>query len=342
MSLGIRLRTELHPLLIGDVLISSPEAAIPLSVPSIGDIERVFPKGSGFVPSALCQKVVVLPNLALVWAGTGFAARAIISELCDLNSKAAFNLSTLNQFLSKVDRSLSEQVQIAGFVLEAAGPREFGMNSKEVQIARFGQVGIIGSGTDHAVKYLRGCGGCETTGLPRRQFPSIFAAATGLSIAGAFLSDELCTGFSLSNYFGGGYEVAVLNGNRFLKLRDATFLYWLVEADVKNSIALSLHQIAKYTYAEEFLVIRTADIVREGSGYRLIQKRRINVMSTINKRVTQFPKDNPIPAFDSEWSCNYLIAMQYAREVFCYFCRINTTSDAPIRISKDAQINIEL
>ncbi len=71
------------PILMGDLLISgdeSPQSS--LNVPTIGDIDQIFPQGSGYLPTSLNQKLSIMnDNLAIAWAGTKISANVIFRQL---------------------------------------------------------------------------------------------------------------------------------------------------------------------------------------------------------------------------------------------------------------------
>ncbi len=58
------------PFLAGDLLLSGMSSSTELNVPTIGEVEQIFPDGSRFVPLRLGQKVnLISDNLAVAWAG---------------------------------------------------------------------------------------------------------------------------------------------------------------------------------------------------------------------------------------------------------------------------------
>ena len=54
---------EGSPILMGDLLISGPEApGRPLHLPTVRDFSAVFPEGSAFVPISTRQKIALVSN----------------------------------------------------------------------------------------------------------------------------------------------------------------------------------------------------------------------------------------------------------------------------------------
>ena len=347
------MRIQNRPVLIGDILISSLESDPPISVPSIGSIEQIFPKGSGFVPTGFLQKVIAWPNLALTWAGSVLAARAILRELWEQNSRTPFDLNTLSEFFHGVDRAQMKQVQIVGFA--AAHGRvhgEFGIGSDEVNLPHLGQVGFIGSGTDYAKTAVRemnfGQAVVSSTNDAREvEAHSIIRGfAAGLGVAGSFVSHESHSGESLSNYFGAGYEVAAWADGRFAKLKEATFLYWSARTR-REEVGFALKQVSKFTYVQDFLVIRTAVLSGQNNKniLRLRVKDRINVVAPVNKYLTEFPRDVDVPPFQSEWLCNCIVPIPLKGEDAIYnrVHLVGKNSEAPIKfIEKDLELQIAL
>jgi hypothetical protein len=199
--------------------------------------------------------------------------------------------------------------------------------------------------SDYAIRQLRGMSFPpmvdERTGslmVSAGSHKSTNAFAHGLFLTGAFLAHELLTAQSLSLYFGGGYEIATWVNGRFVKLPEATFLYWDARRD-GTKISLNLKQVVKYKYVEDFLLIRTAVFERRAAQeYKLRVTHRVNIVPPVNKWISQFPRNVALPPFQSDWLCNYFVQVPRTGEpVFCHVHRIGNVSGSPLLFSEDAQ-----
>ena len=85
------------PAVIGDILISGPERQErATTLPVIGHATRVFPPGSGWSITDLCQKVtIVAPNCAIAWAGSKLAASIVIKNLIALQRRGQLDYETI-------------------------------------------------------------------------------------------------------------------------------------------------------------------------------------------------------------------------------------------------------
>jgi len=77
MTMTAAFCVESYPVLVGDILLSGLEVlGKEVHIPTIGNIDSVFPEGSGFSIVGLCQKLcIVNDRIAIGWAGKRFSAR---------------------------------------------------------------------------------------------------------------------------------------------------------------------------------------------------------------------------------------------------------------------------
>jgi hypothetical protein len=106
MTLCISYSLSGQPFVIGDLLISGDEKNHDVSIPSIGNIVEVFPKGSGYSIIGLCQKVIVISSrLVIAWAGSLIAAEFVIKELRQL-AGTRLDFEILSNFFRYYRKSL--------------------------------------------------------------------------------------------------------------------------------------------------------------------------------------------------------------------------------------------
>src|SRR3989338_8969394 len=89
------------PILLGDLLVSTrgdENLKTNLSIPTIGEIEKIFPRGPGIIPTKLTQKVALLnDNLTLAWSGIKLSAQIIINALLrEAKKKSSWSFDDLS------------------------------------------------------------------------------------------------------------------------------------------------------------------------------------------------------------------------------------------------------
>ena len=343
MTVVARLAINNYPLLIGDVLLSAPEVlGQSVSVPTIGNITAVFPEGSGFTPSGLRQKIVVVgDNLVIGWSGSRSAAKIVIRELFEKNQQEPFTNDSLMRHFENLDESFWKQgLGFVGFVKDSRGVAQFGFRYLDLPTNLFGRIGLLGSGTEHFEQFLQNLPSLPS---PSRQTNDLERSlAYGLMISGVFLSREIATYESLLNFYGGGYEIASLSDGKFQKVDDITYLFWHGEI-TDNGMGMNLHQVCKYSYFGDFLLIRTAIFSIFSTKTRLTIKQSTEVVQPIYRDVQQGElRYFPTIDFNSKWLCNYYLIPNKDRGIAVFSdVHYSVEGNAPIRfIEKNGELII--
>lgn len=344
MTAVARLAIDNYPLLIGDILLSAPEVqGRNIRVPTVDDITNVFPVGSGFTPSGLRQKITVVgDNLVIGWSGMRIAAKVVIQELLERNKQEPFTNDSLMRHFGGLDESYWKQgLGLVGFVKDSRGIAQFGFRYLNLNTELFGRVGLLGSGAENFEKFLQNL---PCLPPPSREVNSLERSlACALMTSGAFLSSEIATHESLLNFYGGGYEIASLFNGKFSKLDDITYLFW--HGDITDDgIRMNLHQVCKYSYVNDVLLIRTATLSEFAANTRLTIKQSVEVVPPIYREVTHEESSTfSRPAFDSKWLCNYYL-VPHGNSDIAVFADVNYSveGNAPIRfVENDDQLIIE-
>jgi|RhiMethySRZTD1v2_1073278.scaffolds.fasta_scaffold01336_19 hypothetical protein len=308
MTIVARLTINDFPLLVGDVLLSAPETpGRTVRVPTVGDITQVFPEGSGFMPSGLRQKIAVIgDNLVIGWSGSRIAAKTVIQELITRNKHEQFSNDSLMKHLNSLDEtSGAQKVGFVGFIKDARGIAQFGFRYLDLQTASFGRMGLLGTGSGHFEEVIQSLTSFPQPSRPINDLER--ALGHGLICSGVLLSAEIVTRESLLHFFGGGYEVASLIKGQFKKLDNITYLFWHGEISA-NGIGVNLHQVCKYSYANDLLLIRAATLSAFSKESRLTIKQSIDVVPPIYRdAIAEELSSVPRPTFDSTWLCSYYL-----------------------------------
>jgi len=311
MTMTVAFFPESYPILMGDVLLSGLEfPGKQIHIPTIGNINCVFPEGSGFTIVGLCQKLCILNDrLAVGWSGTRVAAQAVIKHLKKASAVRNFTLDDVINFWEyEVDQWGKENVSIIGLIKNGDLINAFGFNYQKFQSERFGHVILSGSGSHAMADAIARLG-------PSPEYPSTIntferAVATALSISTEMLGQELISPQGLLNYFGGGIELISLVKGRFSKIADITYLFWYVNEGDRHNISFSLPETAlKFTYHEDIMLVRKAEFKAEKEVLQLkCDDNRVYIISSILQPFdTNNIKNIPIPSFNSKWTCHYVV-----------------------------------
>ena len=257
MTLIVAVALDTYPVVFGDLLISGPEQPGPApTIPLVGEVTNVFPAGSDWSILGLNQKVVLLgDNCVIAWAGNIEFARTVIRELRAMASNAPLSLPIIETYLGQLDPTVRDEVSFIGWVRDGELFHQFWYRAAIAKSAMFGQVSAGGSGAiDFVTLAAEISGGAwnapgrALTGLER-------AISSMLSATSLLLQAELSSQNNLLHYFGGGYEIATFIGDKFAKVGDIAFVFWMANV-TDGQVALSGPWfVIKQDYAGEFLLL---------------------------------------------------------------------------------------
>jgi hypothetical protein len=260
MTVVVRFGFGDYPMLISDLLLSGPEPlGQKFAIPTVGDVKTVFGEGSGFTPTRLNQKVALIgDDLVLAWTGSRLEARTIIKELIEKNMQQPLSKDSLADYFKSVDPRALKAVGFLGFLKEASGIIQLGLNCETFASELFGEVGFLGSGSNDIKPFFEEL---PEFPIPPKQKLSMQAVSNSfaLSLSGLLLSIEIANRRSLLQFYGGGYEIVTAVEGNFRKLDDVTYLFWFVQV-IDDKIGLSLDRVFKYSYQDDVLIIRTEDL----------------------------------------------------------------------------------
>lgn len=258
MSLVVQMVVGGHPLLIGDILVSGLETeGHTFHVPTIGNITKVFPEGSGFVPKRLCQKIAMIgDNIMVGWAGNLIAARTTIKGLAGMASKIGLTVDDIVGFISSEMEGSEAKAGFVGFLRDAAGYHQFRYGGEVVDTERYGSIGVLGSGAADVVSLLKKCPVLKGEEVkPSSSQEQVVIA--GLGLVSSLLGHELTMGNTLSSYYGGGFEVAAVVDGRFQKFSNVSHSYWYGEFG-EEGLGLNLYQHVRNSYSKDLMFVWTA------------------------------------------------------------------------------------
>lgn len=257
------------PAIMGDLLISGPEILNrKVSLPTIGAVENFFPEGSGWTITGSAQKVVIVSEeCGLAWAGSQLAARIVLKELAQFEQGRRLTKELIDQFLKNIDPEVEQLgLSLVGCVVEDGVPHQFAYCADEPFYTDAGvKVVTAGSGSKHLASALRTRfrAGYNQDGRSAHAAERAFEA--GIGIGGQLLRTERPSGWTLREYFGGGYEVAVFNGEHFTKDFSVTYILWDAKIPDRKWLAHPTRVIS-YQYDGGILLLRTQELRELESG----------------------------------------------------------------------------
>jgi hypothetical protein len=247
---------------VGDLLLSGNErTGIVPTIPMLGDVTEVFPIGSGYSIVGLRQKVnVIAENCAIAWAGSQLGARIVIKELRALSLEKPLTYVTIKNYFDNLSADvLNLGISFVGWIYDGKGFNQFAFDYQRTTTPLFGEMCVAGTGAQPF---------CDLAMMLPANLPSQGREATALEKAisaslmafGMMLQSEALTQQNLLQFFGGGYEIAAFYKDKFQKIGDICFVFWMAQYG-HSRINLGAPFLAlKQDYFEDILLIRTARI----------------------------------------------------------------------------------
>ena len=250
-------------MIFSDMLLSGEEVhGKKISLPTIGEVHNFFPEGSGWTITGLSQKIAIVSDECVVaWAGSWLAARTVISELKAIADKQLLTCDLISHFFESLDAEIKNlSLSIVGFLRAGDGFFHISYNAKsDFELYEGVTVSSAGSGAEYLRDFLRTSRRGERIGGKNANVhPAQLAYETGLQLGACFLRSENTLGDPLRLFFGGGYEVAVFNGERFTKDLGVTYVLWDWRDPTKQSPPFP-SLVVVHEYKGDLLCIRSQE-----------------------------------------------------------------------------------
>jgi hypothetical protein len=299
------------PILLGDLLVSGDEnLQLSLSIPTIGEITKVFPKGSGFVPTGLTQKIAIMnDNLALAWAGSRISAKIIIGNLLkEAQKKSNWNFDDLSYFFADYDKEYGDDINFIGYSNDGERIFSFGYGTNQIKYnsENYGLVRLCGSG---AINLRSSLNHFDNLSASRTTNPLESAVANTLVITTYMTGKERITCRNLSEYYGGGFEILSFVRRKFKKIDDITYLVWIGRQLRDLSWELSPPEICiKYYYLDDMLLIKRAEFKTQKRGTLTCDNEAVHIVTPIYRNANDVVLENiNLSSFNSIFLCSFII-----------------------------------
>ncbi len=258
--LGFKIGTL--PILIGDIVISGLETPETVAViPTVVNSQVIFPEGSGWTITNLKQKVnIISNNLMIAWAGDYVAAKYVISELKRLSESQQLTKESIHIFFTEeVIQHIGRQQNVVFIGCVANSDvfdffdYAFGLDVQKLNHSRYGEMMICGTGLCDVQEILETISR-QSTRDNMSEFDN--AVIETITLCGYLMARD---SQSLLSFFGGGYEIATFLEDKFSKIEDYSYLYWLFREDLNGKIDL-FSKAYKTAYSNDILLIYSIQV----------------------------------------------------------------------------------
>jgi len=255
MTLIVQLSIKGAPLMIGDVLLSSPQrTGLKVTLPLVGDINEVLAKNGQPFQVDFTQKVNILSDrLVVAWSGSMIVAERALGALSRLSTRPSLDIDDISRELNAIDLA---HLQLVGMLL---GPAQGNMHTahcftlgvKPINIASLGTVFAAGTGRDALLGLL------SKTDWTISNTGNEFQVAHAL--LGALTNEEYRTGRTILNKWGGGFEAVTCSQltGKFEKVSDVLHTFWKMHEHEDHPLDF-IPSFYKTTYWRDALIIRSA------------------------------------------------------------------------------------
>lgn len=267
------------PILIGDILLSSPIEYAPstINLPTVGNLNNFEPDNKLQRISDFRQKIIVLaPNLAFAWAGQLDVAQAMLREIGARHALKPFNRHTIFPFIEFHWPVICRQspLSLIGYLVDDEGVRSesvysfsVGKTINKVQSSTHGEIRLAGTGGWDLLGHLRHEHSFPPA--PDRSSPQFKTIAMAITLISESIKHELHHMDSLRLQYGGGYEVMGHWDNSFQKLPELTQVMWYTDYRDGRILLDHIYFIVKHQYIDNNLVIRSLCFDESNSGVPL-------------------------------------------------------------------------
>jgi hypothetical protein len=267
MTLIARTLCEGHPMLIGDILITSDTKSKELEIPTfLTGVEEFLPDHQSGFPVLLREKIYVINDLLCVALGGNMHdMRRFLEDLVNFFKYYPTTVDNLERFLSSYD--LSSFSSIAYFIIIALENGETAVFKEymypdpwpNTETPYFGKVYAIGSGRVdffeqlHVLYELSNVG---DGGLYNKALSLNFITLVQL------LASERLTLRTIQKRWGAGFEVITFENNKFSKIDDLTYLIFKEVIDKEGNISGGPFLAIHYKYYDDILAITSFGLTK--------------------------------------------------------------------------------
>lgn len=305
------------PALLGDLIISGYENPNrTAALPTIGDVTNFFPEGSGWTITGLSQKVALISDdCAVAWAGSKLGAQIATTQLRALAKQAPLTKAAIESFLANLDPDITNLgTTLLGFVRDGEDFFQFALEPDNEFIMPEGNFAYTaGTGGKHLKAFLQSYAPARAWGDEKAVYPAQRAYEAGLMLGGSLLRTERPLGYTLREYYGGGYEIAVFNGERFTKDTSTTYILWDAREHDRKGFAHPTRVIS-HQYDRDVLLVRAQELKQATPGHFTFGEVSFDTINPIYSN-EPYPKELSPSLFTEEthWICHCFLVSRGRR-----------------------------
>jgi hypothetical protein len=263
MTLIASFEVDHTPVLVGDLLITRPgPASSSVSTPLVHTPNSIIGDQGTRSVSGLCQKIVLLhDHLCLAWAGSLLHAKNFAENIRSFTAgKSTIGYDELQLFVNAYPRrDLENHIEFILYSWHRTGWGWFS-NLKPFDLGALSNIRLSGTGTSHFIKSMDAISAAPIVGKLDGYNDLAIRALAYASLASA---EQFFGGVGLLEAWGGGFEVAVFQGERLKKLGPICWLYWTCEEIGNKHYSLALRSNFMYQFYENETAVFWLD---EGAG----------------------------------------------------------------------------
>lgn len=259
------------PFLIGDILFSTPDAKPNISIPTFLDgADRHLPEDQKYFPSSLEQKLYVINDcIAIALAGSKLEMKKVLIDVIDYFRNRESTIQNLQDlYLSKLRPGYSECSYCILFKETDNNLKILRHGQwKEVLTQTFGTVIATASGDTDFIEFV------SNLEVPPFTDSNIAYEAFRRNVIslGQFFGREKLAAETLYSYWGGYFEIILLENNKFKKYDNLTFLFKRAIIDViTDEENVSPLFICNGCYQGDLLIVNAINCTEENRSKTFI------------------------------------------------------------------------
>jgi len=251
-----------YPVLIADILISSPDGDECMPTPTyINGAKRIFSDNKSLKPFGLNQKLYVINDrLCVALGGNLIQMERFLKRLKALYSSIDFDDDDLWRFVDEFSRDEGRGMIAIVLKSKAVAEGEFDFqvrciglyNENLVKSRLYGNVIAGGSGAPQFLEFIQS----DTKFFTDITDTDAFLAANQSLIA-HFLGLEISNAETLSKYWGAGYEMIAFENGRFVKLKEYTVVLLYAPFGKVIEFQAAPFSTMMVSYQEDVMLITT-------------------------------------------------------------------------------------
>lgn len=252
-----------YPVILGDLLVTSPEKSNDFKLPTfLKGVEKYLPENISDYPAKLVQKIYLIKdNLVVAIAGNFIENRDFIKAIIAYYELKKCTEENIKEFISEYDQTkfvnsayliLYYEKKESGFLM---CPIIIGKSWKTGDSKLFEKIYAIGSGSSDFITETNRYSNVEVYGSIN---DSNRALSVNMMLLSGLLAKESFTLETIKKYWGAGFELITFDNikEKYYKVDEFTYIIWKGTLNL-NSEELDIfpYLVLSYKYIDDVLII---------------------------------------------------------------------------------------